>query len=63
VLPQLLVIIKDKASVVITPFELAFLCKLAYLSSPGPPLYGVVVVVRLKSAHNNPSEIKNIIGN
>jgi hypothetical protein len=57
VLLQLLVIMKHKASIIIAPVELAILC----LSPPGPPFPGVRV--QMKSAHNDSSEVKNIIGN
>jgi hypothetical protein len=54
----LLVVIKHKASVVVASFELAFL---AYLTPPSPQLSSVVV--QLRSAHNDPSEVKNMVGN
>jgi hypothetical protein len=57
VLLQLLVIMKHKASVIIAPVEFAIPC----LSPPGPPFPGVGV--QMKSAHNDPNEVKNIIGN
>jgi hypothetical protein len=61
VLPQLVIIINHKASVVIAPFELAFIFQLANLAPPGPPL--PCVVVQRKSVRRDPSEVKNIIGN
>jgi hypothetical protein len=60
-LPQLLVIIEHEESAAIAPFELAFNCKLAYESPHALQLPGVVL--RPRSAHSDPSEVKNIIVN
>jgi hypothetical protein len=61
VLPPLLVIIKHKESAVVAPFDIGCLNKFAYLTLHGPPLPGVVV--QLKSAHNDPNEVKNAVSN